>query len=207
MPRTTTVALPFPRQSAVAHNDCECRRDSVLDYKLKSNLRGSMARSIKVGAASPDITAKDTEIPQPEINNSGPSAAGTESIASPTSTKAGGAEDMDPLSVSETTTPSSTRVTAPPAESGEVGSEPSTSTYAEEVLTSDDSGPEHSLRVPANRPRYHLDELSDKQIAGWIMRPDDPLYRCSVSLVEDNRILATEIASRYRSDLAAEGYR
>ena len=35
------------------------------------------------------------------------------------------------------------------------------------------------------------------------MRPDDPLYRCSVSLVEDDRIAATEIASRYRSDLAA----
>jgi glycosyltransferase involved in cell wall biosynthesis len=53
--------------------------------------------------------------------------------------------------------------------------------------------------------RFHLDEVSPTQIAGWIIKPDQPSHRCIVALREGNCVLAQTVASQFRADLAAAG--
>jgi hypothetical protein len=53
--------------------------------------------------------------------------------------------------------------------------------------------------------RFYIDEVSDKQIEGWIIRTEQPLRRCVVALREGDHILARAIASRFRADLTSAG--
>jgi hypothetical protein len=53
--------------------------------------------------------------------------------------------------------------------------------------------------------RFSIDAVSEKQIEGWIIRTEQPLRRCVVSLREGGRILARAIASRFRADLTSVG--
>ncbi len=59
-------------------------------------------------------------------------------------------------------------------------------------------------RPPADF-RFHIDEVSDQQIGGWIIRAEEPAHRCIVALREGDRTLTRTIASRFRADLAAAG--
>jgi glycosyltransferase involved in cell wall biosynthesis len=84
---------------------------------------------------------------------------------------------------------------------GETASAPSIrpvleSDHLREVAGKDDA--------PANF-RAHLDEMSDTEISGWIMRRDEPSHRCVVVLKEGERVLARTMAARFRPDLAAAG--
>lgn len=51
----------------------------------------------------------------------------------------------------------------------------------------------------------HLDGIFDNMVAGWAWNPRAPQQRLKVSLVEGNRILATQMANEYRNDLEAAG--
>jgi hypothetical protein len=43
--------------------------------------------------------------------------------------------------------------------------------------------------------RYHLDKITDEEIAGWIAWPSDPLRRCVVMLKEAEDVLTRVVAS------------
>ena len=51
----------------------------------------------------------------------------------------------------------------------------------------------------------YLDLISDNEVTGWVMIPDQPLHRCVVLLKEADRILTRTIATRFRPDLLAAG--
>jgi glycosyltransferase involved in cell wall biosynthesis len=53
--------------------------------------------------------------------------------------------------------------------------------------------------------RWYLDEITDTGIAGWIIRTDDPSYRCGVLLKEGTRLLGRVTASQFRGDLLTAG--
>ena len=53
--------------------------------------------------------------------------------------------------------------------------------------------------------RYHIDQVLDTQIEGWIVRPDQVTHRYIVALREGDRVVARAIASRFRSDLVTAG--
>lgn len=72
----------------------------------------------------------------------------------------------------------------------------------------DDAAPEPSDATPESAApnfRAHLDEVSDTEISGWVMRADRPAHRCVVVLKERERVLARTNASRLRSDLVDAG--
>lgn len=54
--------------------------------------------------------------------------------------------------------------------------------------------------------RYHIDQVTDAQIEGWIARPDQPAHRYIVALREGDRVVARAIASRFRADLVTAGF-
>ncbi|HLY46516.1 MAG TPA: glycosyltransferase family 1 protein [Stellaceae bacterium] len=71
----------------------------------------------------------------------------------------------------------------------------------------DGTPPDSASPGPA-RPdslRFHIDEVSERQIAGWVIRPAEPGHRCLVAVKEAGRVIARTVASRFRSDLAAVG--
>ena len=87
------------------------------------------------------------------------------------------------------------------------GAEIEASPIVEQALPPDNAGlSEEPLEAtaPANF-RAHLDEVSDTEISGWIMRPDEPSHRCVVALKEGTRVLARTVASRFRPDLVPAG--
>jgi glycosyltransferase involved in cell wall biosynthesis len=49
--------------------------------------------------------------------------------------------------------------------------------------------------------RWHLDQITDEKIAGWVTVRDEPSRHCVVALKEGGRILARAAASRFRADL------
>ena len=51
----------------------------------------------------------------------------------------------------------------------------------------------------------YLDQISDSEIIGWVMIPDQPSHRCVVLLREGGRILTRTVATRFRPDLLAAG--
>jgi len=53
--------------------------------------------------------------------------------------------------------------------------------------------------------RWHLDEITDKGVAGWIIAVNEPSRRCVVLLKEGNRLLGRAIASQFRADLLTAG--
>ncbi len=53
--------------------------------------------------------------------------------------------------------------------------------------------------------RFFVDGVSDKEISGWITKPDEPSHRCIVVLQEGDRVLGRTIASRFRTDLISAG--
>ena len=53
--------------------------------------------------------------------------------------------------------------------------------------------------------RFYIDDVTDKQLEGWIIRVGQPLHRCVVALTEGGRILARAVASRFRADLVSAG--
>jgi hypothetical protein len=60
--------------------------------------------------------------------------------------------------------------------------------------------------VPRPVPfRSFVDEISDREISGWILSPEQPSRRCIVALKEGGQVLARAVASRFRDDLLAAG--
>jgi len=59
--------------------------------------------------------------------------------------------------------------------------------------------------APQAALRAYIDELSDTDVRGWVMRPDQPSHRCLVALKEGDRVLARAVASRFRADLVPAG--
>ena len=59
--------------------------------------------------------------------------------------------------------------------------------------------------VPADAFRFHIDEISETKIAGWVMRADEPSRRCLIAVRAGERIIARTVASEFRGDLAAAG--
>ncbi len=57
-------------------------------------------------------------------------------------------------------------------------------------------------RIPFNS---YIDIISDSEVSGWIMMPEQPSHRCVVLLKEGGHILTRSIATRYRPDLLAAG--
>jgi GT2 family glycosyltransferase len=53
--------------------------------------------------------------------------------------------------------------------------------------------------------RYHLDEISDQGVAGWIAPANGPLRHCSVVLKEGGTVLARAVAAQFRPDLLSAG--
>jgi glycosyltransferase involved in cell wall biosynthesis len=77
-----------------------------------------------------------------------------------------------------------------------------------EAAADDPAEPAPSDRAaddPLPKFRAHLDEVSDTEISGWIMQPDQPSQRCVVALKEGEQILARTVATRFRDDLVSAG--
>jgi glycosyltransferase involved in cell wall biosynthesis len=78
-------------------------------------------------------------------------------------------------------------------------------------VTARDRGSESEPRqdgaaVPRPAPfRSFVDEISDREISGWILSPEQPSRRCIVALKEGGQVLARAVASRFRDDLLAAG--
>jgi glycosyltransferase involved in cell wall biosynthesis len=53
--------------------------------------------------------------------------------------------------------------------------------------------------------RWFLDEITDKEAVGWIMRDERPSHRYVVALKENEQVLTRTVASRFRPDLLAAG--
>jgi len=53
--------------------------------------------------------------------------------------------------------------------------------------------------------RFHIDEISEAQIGGWVIRPDDPSHRCLIAVKREDRVIARAVASQFRADLAHAG--
>ncbi len=62
-----------------------------------------------------------------------------------------------------------------------------------------------SAEAPAPAFRWHLDQITDAEVSGWISMPDDPMRHCVLVLKEADRIHARSVASRFRPDLLAAG--
>jgi glycosyltransferase involved in cell wall biosynthesis len=60
-------------------------------------------------------------------------------------------------------------------------------------------------RVQAEALRFYIDEISESQIGGWVIRPADPSHRCLVAVKEGDRVVARTVASQFRADLAHAG--
>ena len=60
------------------------------------------------------------------------------------------------------------------------------------------------MQEPA-RLQFYIDEVSEKQISGWVQSLDVPSRRCEIALQERGRILARTIASGFRADLVSAG--
>jgi glycosyltransferase involved in cell wall biosynthesis len=67
---------------------------------------------------------------------------------------------------------------------------------------------------PANAPspaspvgvlRFHIDEVSESRIGGWVIRSDEPSHRCLIAVKEGDRVIARTVASQFRADLAQAG--
>jgi hypothetical protein len=69
----------------------------------------------------------------------------------------------------------------------------------------------YSMRPRAARSELHptfrgyIDKVTDKEILGWIIKPDQPSHRCVVVLKENGRVLARTVASQFRHDLLSAG--
>jgi glycosyltransferase involved in cell wall biosynthesis len=59
--------------------------------------------------------------------------------------------------------------------------------------------------APQTPLRAYIDAVSDTDVRGWVMRPDQPSHRCLVALKEGDRVLARAVASRFRADLVPAG--
>ena len=59
--------------------------------------------------------------------------------------------------------------------------------------------------MPAEAFRFHIDEISETKIAGWVIREDDPSRHCLVAVRAGERIIARTVASEFRGDLATAG--
>ncbi len=53
--------------------------------------------------------------------------------------------------------------------------------------------------------RWHLDQITDKGVGGWIAPHREPLRHCVVVLREAGQVLARAVASQFRPDLLAAG--
>jgi glycosyltransferase involved in cell wall biosynthesis len=53
--------------------------------------------------------------------------------------------------------------------------------------------------------RYYLDDITDKEVLGWIAAPKDPLHRHVVALKEAGHVLTRAVASQFRNDLLSKG--
>jgi glycosyltransferase involved in cell wall biosynthesis len=53
--------------------------------------------------------------------------------------------------------------------------------------------------------RSHLDQITDKEAAGWIVPRGGPLRHCVVALKEGGVVLARAVASEFRADLLSAG--
>lgn len=53
--------------------------------------------------------------------------------------------------------------------------------------------------------RFHIDQISENQISGWIARSDDPSRRCVVLVKDGERVVARAVAEQFRADLAQAG--
>jgi glycosyltransferase involved in cell wall biosynthesis len=54
---------------------------------------------------------------------------------------------------------------------------------------------------PGPTYRAFIDKVTDREILGWIMLPDDPTQRYVVALKEGARLLSRTVASQFRSDI------
>jgi glycosyltransferase involved in cell wall biosynthesis len=53
--------------------------------------------------------------------------------------------------------------------------------------------------------RWHLDGITDTEVAGWIMMRNQPSHHCIVALKEGSRVVARAVASQFRADLLSAG--
>jgi glycosyltransferase involved in cell wall biosynthesis len=53
--------------------------------------------------------------------------------------------------------------------------------------------------------RWYLDEITDKEVAGWIIPHNAPLRHCTVALKEGGTVLSRAVASQFRADLLSAG--
>jgi GT2 family glycosyltransferase len=64
-----------------------------------------------------------------------------------------------------------------------------------------DSSPD--VRKPAFR--WHLDQITDQVVSGWIVPREGPLRHCVVALKEGDTVLVRAVASQFRADLLSAG--
>jgi glycosyltransferase involved in cell wall biosynthesis len=64
---------------------------------------------------------------------------------------------------------------------------------------------EPSLDAPESAFRWHLDQITDKEAAGWIVPRNGPLRHCVVALKEGGAVLVRAVASQFRTDLLSAG--
>jgi len=65
--------------------------------------------------------------------------------------------------------------------------------------------PASAAEPPAPAFRWHLDQITDKEVGGWIAPRRGPLRHCVVTLREDDRVLVRAVASQFRADLLSAG--
>jgi len=53
--------------------------------------------------------------------------------------------------------------------------------------------------------RCHLDQITDKEVSGWIVPRNAPLRHCVVALKESGTVLIRAVASQFRADLLSAG--
>ena len=53
--------------------------------------------------------------------------------------------------------------------------------------------------------RWYLDQITDKEVTGWIVPHNSPLRHCTVTLKEAGVVLARAVASQFRADLLSAG--
>ncbi len=53
--------------------------------------------------------------------------------------------------------------------------------------------------------RWHLDQITDQAVSGWIVPRDGPLRHCVVALKEGGTLLGRAVASQFRADLLSAG--
>jgi glycosyltransferase involved in cell wall biosynthesis len=63
----------------------------------------------------------------------------------------------------------------------------------------------YAAGIRENVFRHHVDGINATSVVGWIAKPDQPDHRCVVVLKAGEQIVARQVASEFRDDLAAQG--